>query len=887
MPYDHKSVEARWQAYWLANKTFAAERRPGHKKLYALDMFPYPSGSGLHVGHPEGYTATDIICRYRRMNGDDVLHPMGWDAFGLPAEQYAIQTGTHPAVTTSANIKMFRAQLQRLGFAYDWDREVNTTDAAYVRWTQWIFLKLFEKGLAFQASIPVNWCPALGTVLSNEEVIDGRSERGNHPVVRQPLRQWQLRITAYADRLATELDSLDWPETKQKQRDWIGRSEGTEVDFKVVGQNETLRVFTTRADTLFGATYMVIAPDHRAIGSITTPAQRAKVEEYAAIAARKSDLERTALSKEKTGVFTGAYAENPLTKQPIPIYTADYVLGAYGTGAIMAVPAHDERDFAFAQAFGLPIVEVTSPDGTLHDQLDAPYTEEGVAVRSGQFDGQPTRVMTENVINYLEQQGIGERRVNYRLRDWVFSRQRYWGEPIPIYFPVKTEGDPRKGAAYEIDYGSPLAVSDSELPLRLPELEDYKPGDPQGPLSRALDWRFFQKDGKWFARETNTMPQWAGSCWYYLRYLDPNNSSELVSEQAYDDWMPVDLYVGGSEHAVLHLLYARFWHKVLFDLGVVKHPEPFQKLVHQGLILGMVYRYYAKIEVDKLGAETVLAYFDGDAAVEKNADTGEVKLKSNGEVVVARYVVEKDVVIRDGSPTHRDVGVKLVPVAEKMSKSRGNVINPDTVVEEFGADSLRLYEMFMGPLEAAKPWQTSGIQGVRRFLDRVDALCAKPISEEPADLPTKRIVARSVKKVGEDIDGLRFNTAISTMMIWMNHLAGYDSPAREAVEALVLCLGPFAPHLAEELWERLGHTPSIAREPWPGFDPSLCEDDTVEMGVQVNGKMRGRITLQKDADAEQAVATALAEPNVRKFIGDKSVKKTVYVAGKILNLIIG
>jgi leucyl-tRNA synthetase len=882
MPYDHKSVEARWQAYWQQNKVYRAERRPSHPKLYALDMFPYPSGSGLHVGHPEGYTATDIICRYKRMNGYDVLHPMGWDAFGLPAEQYAMQTGTHPAITTQNNVNMFRAQLQRLGFAYDWDREINTTDPDYVRWTQWIFLRLFEKGLAFQAEIPVNWCPALGTVLANEEVIDGRSERGNHPVVRQPLRQWQLRITAYADRLASELEELDWPETKQKQRDWIGRSEGAEVDFKVVDSDVTLRVFTTRPDTLFGATYMVIAPDHRAIKNITTKEQSEAVERYATAAARKSDLERTALSKEKTGVFTGAYAVNPLTKKPIPVYTADYVLGAYGTGAIMAVPAHDERDFAFAKAFGLPVVEVTSPDGTLHDELSSAFTGEGIAVRSGSFDGQTTTEMKQNIISFIEAQGFGERRVNYRLRDWVFSRQRYWGEPIPIYFPVKTDGDPRKGAKYEIDYGTPIAVEDSELPLKLPVLDDYKPGDPQGPLVRALDWRFFQKDGKWYARETNTMPQWAGSCWYYLRYLDPRNTDAIFSKEAYDAWMPVDLYVGGSEHAVLHLLYARFWHKVLFDLGVVSHPEPFQKLVHQGLILGLVYRFYATID----GEDRILTTFDGDSDVEKNGDSGELKLKSTGEVVVARFVVEKDIVVRDGAPTHREYGVKLVPVAEKMSKSRGNVVNPDVVVEEFGADSLRLYEMFMGPLEAPKPWQTSGIQGVRRFLDRVDQICARPISSAPADCETLKLRSRTIKKVAEDIDALRFNTAISTMMIFANHLAGYDEPAREAVEALVLCVSPFAPHLAEELWERLGHSPSVCTQPWPTFDPALCVDDTVEMGVQVNGKMRGRITLKKDADTAQALAAALDEPNIRKFIGDKPVKKTVYVPGKILNLIV-
>ncbi|HMA93682.1 MAG TPA: leucine--tRNA ligase, partial [Polyangiaceae bacterium] len=864
------------------NRIFRAERHKGRPKMYALDMFPYPSGSGLHVGHPEGYTASDIVCRFKRMNGYDVLHPMGWDAFGLPAEQYAIQTGTHPAETTLRNIDMFRAQLKRLGFAYDWEREVNTTDPGYVRWTQWIFLRLFERGLAFQAEIPVNWCPALGTVLANEEVIDGLSERGSHPVVRQPLRQWQLRITAYADRLSEELEGLDWPETKFKQRDWIGRSEGAEVDFPLVGRDEKLRVFTTRPDTLYGATYMVIAPDHRLTLDLCTPEQRPTVEAYAAAAARKSELERTALSKEKSGVFTGAYATNPLTSKPIPIYTADYVLGAYGTGAIMAVPAHDERDFEFARAFGLPVVEVTTPDGTLHEHLDAAYVGEGIAVRSGPFDGQPTATMKKNIIQQLEERGIGTRKVNYRLRDWVFSRQRYWGEPIPIYFPVTTDGDPRRGAAFTIDYSRPIAVEDSELPLRLPELEDYQPGDPQGPLSRALEWRFFQKDGQWFARETNTMPQWAGSCWYYLRYLDPHNDRQIFDQAAYDDWMPVDLYVGGSEHAVLHLLYARFWHKVLFDLGVVRHPEPFQKLVHQGLILGMAYRFYVKLDAN----DQVAAAYDGDAEVVKDTATGQVTLKSTGEIVQARFIVERDVVVKDSIPTHREYGVKLVPVAEKMSKSRGNVINPDVVVEEFGADSLRLYEMFMGPLEQAKPWQTSGIQGVRRFLDRLSAVASRSVSEESPDVPTLRLTHKSIKKVGQDIEALRFNTAISTMMIWLNHLAGYEQPPRASIEALVLCVAPFAPHLAEELWTTLGHEPSIANVAWPRHDEALCVDDTVEMAVQVNGKMRGRITLRKEADAAEAEKAALEDPNVRKFVGDKTVKKTIYVPGKILNVIL-
>ena len=608
MAYDHRRIESRWQAYWKEHDTFRTIRRPGRPKSYVLDMFPYPSGAGLHVGHPVGYIATDITARFRRMRGFDVLHPMGWDAFGLPAEQHAIETGTHPAETTRKNIDTFRRQLKLLGFSYDWSREINTTDPGYVRWTQWVFLKLFERGLAFQAEIPVNWCPALGTVLANEEVIDGRSERGNHPVVRQPLRQWQLRITEYADRLASDLDTLDWPETKQKQLDWIGRSEGAEVDFPLVGRPESLTVYTTRPDTLFGATYMVIAPDHRLTPLITTPEHKAEVEAYALAASRKSDLDRTALNRQKTGVFTGAFAKNPLSGASIPIYTADYVLGAYGTGAIMAVPAHDERDFEFAQTFSIPMIEVVSPDGTLHDVVEKPFTGDGIAVRSGRFDGMPSATMKSAVIAHLVEQGIGKKKVNYKLRDWVFSRQRYWGEPIPVYFPVETAGDPRQGAPHTIDYSRPIPMQDAELPLLLPELDDYLPGDPHGPLVRALDWRFFERDGKWFARETNTMPQWAGSCWYYLRFLDPGNTERIFDQQTYDDWMPVDLYVGGAEHAVLHLLYARFWHKVLYDAGVVKHPEPFQKLVHQGMMLGQSFRFYAVLGDD--GAVT--RALDGD-----------------------------------------------------------------------------------------------------------------------------------------------------------------------------------------------------------------------------------------------------------------------------------
>jgi leucyl-tRNA synthetase len=881
MAYDHRAIEERWQKYWEEHATFKAERHSGRPKAYILDMFPYPSGSGLHVGHPLGYLATDIVARRRRMQGFDVLHPMGWDAFGLPAEQHAIRTGTHPAKTTAENIGVYRRQLKQLGFAYDWAREINTTDPGYVRWTQWIFLKLYERGLAFQAEIPVNWCPGLGTVLANEEVIDGRSEVGGFPVVRQPLRQWQLRITAYADRLSEELEGLDWPETKQKQRDWIGKSEGAEVEFPIEGRDDALTVFTTRPDTLYGATYMVIAPDHSLTLAIATASQKAQVKAYVEAASKKSDMERTALNREKTGVATGAYAKNPLSGRRIPIFTADYVLGAYGTGAIMAVPAHDERDFEFARRFELPIVEVVSPDGQLHDAVEHAFSDDGIAVRSGPFDGQRTAEMKRNVVDHLERQGIGRRRVNYKLRDWVFSRQRYWGEPIPIYFPVETAGDPRQGAEYKIDYSQPIAVSEAELPVRLPELEDYRPGDPQGPLARATNWRFFQKDGRWYARETNTMPQWAGSCWYYLRYLDPKNERELCSAGAYDAWMPVDLYIGGSEHAVLHLLYARFWHKVLFDVGVVKHPEPFVKLVHQGPILGTIYRYFGTI-----GGESSALYAGDDPNVVPVEGQGDARFALNtGEKLEERWANEADIEWREGTAFLRGRDVRVLPVSEKMSKSRGNVVNPDGVIAEHGTDALRVYEMFMGPLEQMKPWQTSGIHGVRRFLDRVDALAGRELGSD-MDLETQKLVHRTVKKVGEDIDALRLNTAVSAMMILVNHLNGLAVVPREALEKLVLCLAPFAPHLGEEIWQRLGHDPSVARAPWPTFEPSLCVDNEQEIGVQVNGKVRGRVMLAVDASEEAAKQAGLADPNVAKFMEGKTLVKVVYVPGKILNFIV-
>jgi leucyl-tRNA synthetase len=883
MAYEHRDIEPRWQKYWDDNQTFATRRREGHPKYYVLDMFPYPSGHGLHVGHPEGYTATDIVARAKRMQGYDVLHPMGWDAFGLPAEQHAINTGTHPAVTTAKNVETFKRQLKSLGFSYDWSREINTTDPGYFRWTQWIFLRLFEKGLAFQNEIPVNWCPELGTVLANEEVIDGKSERGGHPVTRQPLRQWQLKITAYADRLAEDLEGLDWPETKLKQREWIGRSEGAEVQFPIEGRQEHLVVYTTRPDTLFGATYMVIAPDHPLMLDICTAEKMQEAKTYAEAAARKSDLERTSATKEKSGVALGCNAVNPLTGKPIPIFTADYVLGGYGTGAIMAVPAHDTRDFEFATAFGLPIVEVVSPDGKLHDSLEQAYVEPGIAVRSGRFDGLRTEEFKKQIIDHLEAEGLGKRQVNYKLRDWVFSRQRYWGEPIPIYFPVQTEGDPRQGSDYTIDYSQPIAVEDSELPLKLPDLDDYQPtGDPRGPLSKALDWRFFQKDGKWYARETNTMPQWAGSCWYYLRYLDPHNSERIFSEQSYDDWMPVDLYVGGAEHAVLHLLYARFWHKVLHDIGVVKHGEPFLKLVHQGMILGQSFRFFASVNED---GKIVHAYAYNDPHVQSGPEKGQWVHGQTGERLVPQLFGGR-VGFKGGKPVHPEYGVEVETVNEKMAKSRGNVVNPDDVVDEFGADALRIYEMFMGPLERTKPWQTTGIVGVRNFLDKVYAVSTRALSDEPPTERTAKLLHRTIKKVTGDIEGLRFNTAVSQMMIFVNHLHSIDNPPRAAIEGLLLCLSPFAPHLAEELWQHIGNEPSIAAQSWPKWDEALCEDDTVEMPVQVNGKVRSKVVLAKTATEDDVRDLALEDAKIKAMLEGKTLRKLIYVPGRIVNLII-
>ena len=892
-PSDPAAIEPKWQHVWEEQKTFRAVRHPGRPKAYVLDMFPYPSGAGLHVGHPEGYTATDIICRYKRMNGVDVLHPMGWDAFGLPAEQHAIKTGTHPRATTEANIINFRRQLKMLGFSYDWEREVDTTDPGYVKWTQWIFLQLFRKGLAFQqADMAVNWCPQLGTVLANDEVTaDGRSEVGGYPIEKLKIRQWSLRITQYADRLLAGLEGLDWPETKVKQANWIGRSEGANVEFAVEGHEATITVFTTRVDTLPGATYVVLAPEHALAQEISLPDHVVAVKTYADIANAKSDIVRGDASREKTGVPTGAFAINPINGERVPVYVADYVIGGYGSGAVMAVPAHDERDHAFALKYGLPIIAVVDQAKPVIPMVDVEkeaFTDDGVAAEAAVTRskapierGMPSERVRRVVTDWLSEQGKGSSKVTYRLRDWVFSRQRYWGEPIPIYFPVDCDGDPRApGAQFTIHYEQPIAVDETELPLLLPDLADFKPGtDPAGPLARAVDWRFFQQDGKWFARETNTMPQWAGSCWYYLRYLDPKNTTSGWTSEDYDAWMPVDLYVGGSEHAVLHLLYARFWHKVLYDLGLVKTEEPFTKLVHQGLILGTSYRYFQAVEGDK-------RLVPGTAKVLRPTDPPEIRLAETNELVDEKWAQDAEVELRDNKTFHKTLGVEVVMVAEKMSKSRGNVVNPDDIVKSHGADALRLYEMFMGPLEAVKPWQTAAIEGVRRFLDRTWNVCTNVTDVAPNE-ETRRIVHKTIKKVSEDIEHLRFNTAISAMMILVKSLGALPSTPRESAKALVLLVSPFAPHIGEELWQRLGAATTLAYEPWPAFDPALVKDDVIEIGVQVNGKARASIQIAIDADEATAKAAALAEPKVQQWTNDKTIKKVIYVKGRILNLIVG
>lgn len=803
MSFNHREIEKKWQKYWEENKTFKTTEDDGKRKFYALDMFPYPSGAGLHVGHPEGYTATDILARMKRMQGYNVLHPMGWDAFGLPAEQYALDTGNDPAEFTEKNINNFRRQIKSLGFSYDWDREVNTTDPNYYKWTQWIFLKLYEKGLAYMDEVPVNWCPALGTVLANEEVIDGKSERGGHPVIRKPMKQWMLRITAYADRLLEDLEELDWPESiKEMQRNWIGRSEGANIHFQVDGHDETFTVFTTRPDTLFGATYAVLAPEHPLVEKITTPEQKEAVEAYLRQIQSKSDLERTDLAKEKTGVFTGAYAINPANGEKLPIWIADYVLMSYGTGAIMAVPAHDERDYEFAKKFNLPIKEVVA-GGDISKEA---YTGDGEHINSDFLNGLNKEEAMKKMIEWLEANGKGEKKVSYRLRDWLFSRQRYWGEPIPII---------------HWEDGTMTPVPEEELPLVLPKTDEIKPsGTGESPLANIEEWVNVvdPKTGKKGRRETNTMPQWAGSCWYYLRYIDPHNDKQLADPKKLEKWLPVDIYIGGAEHAVLHLLYARFWHKFLYDIGVVPTKEPFQKLFNQGMILG-----------------------------ENN---------------------------------------------EKMSKSKGNVVNPDDIVESHGADTLRLYEMFMGPLEASIAWSTKGLDGARRFLDRVWRLFVEEngelnpkIVDDPETDTLERVYHQTVKKVTEDYEALRFNTAISQLMVFINE--AYKAPVLPKVymEGFVKLLSPVCPHIAEELWEKLGHNNTIAYEAWPAYDEAKLVEDEVEIVIQVNGKVRAKLHVPADATKEQLEQLAMEDEKIKEQIEGKTVRKVIAVPGKLVNIV--
>ncbi|WP_404444665.1 leucine--tRNA ligase [Sutcliffiella horikoshii] len=803
MSFQHQSIEQKWQKYWEDNKTFKTHEEKGKEKFYALDMFPYPSGAGLHVGHPEGYTATDILSRMKRMQGQNVLHPMGWDAFGLPAEQYALDTGNDPAEFTEKNINTFRRQIKSLGFSYDWDREVNTTDPEYYKWTQWIFLKLYEKGLAYVDEVPVNWCPALGTVLANEEVIDGKSERGGHPVERRPMRQWILRITEYADRLLEDLNELDWPESlKDMQRNWIGRSEGANVHFTIDGTSENFTVFTTRPDTLFGATYAVLAPEHPLVKKITTDQQRDAVEAYITKVQSKSDLERTELSKEKSGEFTGAFAVNPANGEKLPIWIADYVLMSYGTGAIMAVPAHDERDWEFATKFELPIVEVVAGG----DVTKEAYTGDGEHVNSDFLNGLGKEEAISNMIEWLAANEKGEKKVSYRLRDWLFSRQRYWGEPIPII---------------HWEDGTTTAVPEDQLPLVLPKTTEIRPsGTGESPLAAIEDWVNVvdPETGKKGRRETNTMPQWGGSCWYYLRYIDPKNSEQLADPEKLKEWLPVDIYIGGAEHAVLHLLYARFWHKFLYDIGVVPTKEPFQKLFNQGMILG-----------------------------ENN---------------------------------------------EKMSKSKGNVVNPDQIVESHGADTLRLYEMFMGPLEASIAWSTNGLDGSRRFLDRVWRLfveengkLSSKVAEVTEEDTLEKTYHATVKKVTEDYDGLRFNTAISQMMVFINEAYKADTIAKDYVEGFVKMLSPICPHIAEELWEKLGNEGTITYAAWPTFDESKLVEDEVEIVVQVNGKLKAKLYVPSDATREKMEEIALADDVVKESIEGKTVRKVVAVPGKLVNIV--
>ena len=800
MQYNHLTIEAKWQKHWEDQKTFKVEVDPEKEKVYVLDMFPYPSGTGLHVGHPLGYTATDIYCRFKRLQGFNVLHPMGWDAFGLPAEQYAIKTGTHPRKTTEENVKNFKRQIKMLGFSYDWNREINTTDEKYYKWTQWIFLQLYKKGLAYEAKVPVNWCPELKAVLANEEVIDGRSEIGGHPVIQQPMRQWMLKITDYAESLLDGLDDLDWPESvKDLQRNWIGKSKGANVHFNLPSINTSITVYTTRPDTLFGATYMVLAPEHPLVEKLVSSAQKSAVISYTEAAQKKSDMDRGELSKEKTGVPLGAYAINPVNGEEIPIWVADYVLMSYGTGAIMAVPGHDQRDYEFAKEYDLPIVEVVSGG----DITENAYTDniDGLLINSSNDDGldlngQKVANAIQSTIEWLKRSEKGEATIQYKLRDWLFSRQRYWGEPIPV--------------VHKAD-GSIIAINESDLPLTLPQVEKYEPaGTGESPLANIDDW-VNAPEGK---RETNTMPQWAGSCWYYLRFVDPLNEAQSWSKEAESYWMPVDLYVGGVEHAVLHLLYSRFWHHVLHDLGLVSTREPFQKLFNQGMIQG-----------------------------------------------------------EDG---------------QKMSKSRGNVVNPDDVVQEYGADSFRLYEMFMGPLDKSKPWSTSGLQGCYRFIQKVWKLFTvdpSKIQENCANEETIKLLHQTIKKVTEDLSDLRFNTSVSQLMIFVNHLTKLEKLDKSVLHQFLLILNPFAPHLSEELNEMLGFEP-LSNTAWPEYDSNLIIEEKITIAVQFNGKRRGQIEIEKDLDKEQVIEQIKYDNSFDKYFLEMDIIKEIYVENRLVNFVV-
>ena len=837
--YPFETIEPKWQKYWDDNKTFKVTedaKFPKEKRRYVLDMFPYPSGAGLHVGHPEGYTATDIYCRYLRMNGYNVLHPMGYDSFGLPAENYAIKTGTHPSITTNANIANFTRQIKSLGFSYDWDRCVSTCESDYYKWTQWIFLKLYEKGLAYEAETPINWCPSCLTGLANEEVKEGKCERCGETVTHKTIRQWILKITEYADRLLEDLDGLDWPESvKAMQKNWIGKSEGAEVTFTIADKegkatDDTLTVYTTRCDTLFGATYMVIAPEHRLVSKLTTAEQKDAVEKYIEEAAKKSDLERTDLAKDKTGVFSGSYAINPVNGKLIPIWIADYVLISYGTGAIMAVPAHDDRDWEFAKKFNLPIIEVLKSEVDIQEQA---WTEDGIHVNSEFLDGLNKADAIAKMLEWLSDKGCGKKAINYKLRDWIYSRQRYWGEPIPLVHCEKCGCVP---------------VPEKDLPVKLPDVKSYQPtGTGESPLAAIDEWVncTCPKCGGKAKRETNTMPQWGGSCWYYLRYLDAVNPNEFASKEAIEYWMPVDLYVGGAEHAVLHLLYARFWHKVLYDLGLVNSKEPFQRLVNQGLITSFAYQ------------------------------------RKNKTLVPTDEVEE-----RDGKYFEKATGEELESVIAKMSKSLKNVINPDDVIKEYGADSVRMYEMFMGPLEISKPWSTQGLIGVNRFLEKVWAVSEKPLVDEEPSNEIRKILHKTIKKVTEDTDSLNFNTAISAMMIFINDVSKLDKVPRSLWTDFVKLISVYAPHLGEELWEKLGNKNTIAYESWPQFNEEFCKDSECTIMVSINGKMRDKFTAPINTSKEELEKTALATEGAVKFMEGKTPVKVIVVPNKLVNIVI-